>query len=232
MEAIRTAQRVYEWNSHLVAAQFTRQVTGTPAALAHTARGYNTLELAAADEAQAHRLILVPNVFRIADLVSAQFEIACTADLAAGTEIAFGLCNTVNDDPDLIDEGVWFKIDDDNTVVGESDDNLGADEDDVVTGMTAGLAFRNYGINFRDGVWMGDPRGGGAVGGSGKIELQIENAQGLMRTVAPGTQFRLDRAAGPLTPFVQITKAGNDTLGSVHIRQIRIRMRDTTINAV
>jgi hypothetical protein len=232
MEAIRSAQRVYEFNSHLLAAQMTRQITGTPAALAHTAPGYLTLALAAINEAEAHRLILVPAVFRIADLVSVEFEVACTAALDAGTEVAFGLCATVNDDPDLIDQGIWFRVLDTNVVVAESDDNAGNDIDDVATGMAAGLAFRNYVINFRDGVWLGDPRVGGSVGGSGKIELAIENAQGLLSPVARGTQFRLDTAVGPLTPFIQITKGVAVTVGSVFIRHLRIRMRNQALAAV
>jgi hypothetical protein len=232
MEAIRQAQRVDDLTSQAIAALFTRQITGTPAALAQTANGFVTLALAAAVEVQAHRLILLPNPYRLQDLVSINFEIACSANLPANTEVAFGLARTINDDPDLIDEGVWFKILDDNTVVGESDDNAGNDIDDVPLNVSAGVAFRNYSINFRDGVWLGDPRGGGSVGGRGKIELQVETAQGLLRTVAGGTQFRLDNAVGPVTPFIQITKAAANTLGAVYVRHITVRRRIPSFNAV
>jgi hypothetical protein len=204
--------------------EFTRSITNTPAALALTDGGYVTLALAVTNEAEAHRLSYGAGAFRVEDLQWAKFRLAVDANLPANTQVAFGLAGSPQDDPDNNANGVWFKILADNTVVVESDDGV-TDVDDVATPMTAGLTFRTYLLNFRDGMFRKDPRLGGNEGGYRAILPSIENANGVIREVARSTQFTLDGATATLQPFVQIAKTSSTDWAHLFVQEIEIAVK-------
>jgi hypothetical protein len=224
MQSVHNDVLVHRWGPMEIYKQFTRAITGTPQALALSSGGYVTLGLAATSEAEAHRLSYGAAAFRIADLQWAKFRIACDADLPSATQIAFGLAGSPQDDPDNTAEGVWFKILADNTVVVESDDGT-TDQDDKTTGMSAGLTFRTYFLNFRDGMFKKDIRLGGNEGGYKAILASIENSNGVLRDVARSTQFTLSAASGPLQPFVQIVKTSSTNWAHLFVQEIEVAVK-------
>jgi len=200
-----------------------QQKTGTPGAIVGVDDGLK-IPLAATVEAEANRLYMGSRPYRVADLVFAKFVVACSATLPAGAGIAFGLAKTPADDPDANDEGVWFKVLAGNSVVVESDDGT-TDVDDVDTALTLGLTFKVFHLNFRDGVWQGDPRSGGAVGGPSAIIASMDNAAGNLVPVGRGSRLTLAAASGPLQPFCQITKGSQYSGQNLYVREIEIGYR-------
>lgn len=224
MDPLHNDVIVHRWSALDLYKLFTREITGTPAALALSSGGYVTLALEATVEAEAHRLILGAPAFALADIQYAKFRVACMADLPANTQISLGLAGTPTDDPDSIAEGVWAKVLADNAIVIESDDGT-TDVDDAVTGMSLGLDFRNIVFNFRDGMWRNDIRSGGNEGGYKSIMASVENANGVLRPVARSTQFTLADASGPLQPFVQIVKTSSSDWAHLFVKEIEIGVR-------
>lgn len=210
-------------NGTQLAWPWVQAITGTPGAIRNN-NGVLKIPLAATVEAECNRLYMADLAYRIADLVAARFVVACSAALPAGVGIAFGMAHTPADDPDNINQGVWFRVLAGNTVVCESDDGT-TDVDDVATGQSLGLKLRQFVINFRDGVWQGDPRDGGAVGGYKAIQMAMHNASGILIPVAAGTKFTLAAAGGPLQPFLQIFKSSVYTGPNLYVKEIEIEYK-------
>ena len=213
---------VRRWGAVEIAKQFTRAVTGTPTALAMV-NGCVALGLEATEEAEAHA-VTSGEQFRIADLQYLQIVAACSANLGANSGIALGLCKTRNNAPDSINEGVWFRVMDDNTVRAESDDGT-TDVDDKLTNLSAGLTLKRFVFNFRDGWWKRDIRAGGHQGGSAAVQLSMDNAAGNLVPVCRGDQFTLAAASGPLEIFAQIVKASSADTGILYIKEIELGVK-------
>jgi hypothetical protein len=200
---------------------FRQATTGTPGNIV-AVNGSLRLPLAATTEVECNRLHMGVTPYRIADLVWAKFVVACTADLGAASQVAFGLGKTLADDPDSLDEGVWFKAGGDHVVVMESDDGT-TDVDDIATGITLGATFQLFYFDFRNGVWTNDPRGGGSYGGESAIQASVMNSTtGKLRPVARGTRFTLGAAVGGLQPFAQIAKSSASDTGYLYVQEIEI----------
>lgn len=213
---------VRRWGALEIYKNFTRTVTGTPTALA-LSNGVVALGLEATSEAEAHALTSGEK-FRIADLQYLQIVAACSADLGANSGIQLGLCATRNDAPDSINEGVWFRVMDDNTVRAESDDGT-TDVDDKLTNLSLGLTLKRFVFNFRDGFWRRDVRAGGNQGGSSAVQLSMDNAAGNLMPVCRGDQFTLAAASGPLEIFAQIVKASSADTGILYLKEIELGVK-------
>ena len=240
MDAIRHLSTLRH-DSHLIESLWTRTTTGTPEALVQAAMGYVTLQLnnnLPADpldprEAQAHRLTLGTRPFRIVDLIWVEFEMASSENLEAGVTLAFGLARTNNDDVDAIDEGIWWKRTGANMFVDNRDGVV--DLVDVPVAESVHEQFKRFRFNFRDGVWLGDPRDGGSRGASAAIVPEQEVDRGnynQLRPAARGTRFTLGGATDTVAPFIQVTKVA-DVMSSaaLHIRSFRAALRNVPFDA-
>jgi hypothetical protein len=210
---------VRRWSALEIFKNFTRATTGTPTALA-LANGCVALGLENTNEAEAHALTS-GETFRIADLQYLRIVAACSANVGANSGIQFGLCETRNNAPDSINEGVWFRVMDDNTVRAESDDGT-TDVDDKLTNLSLGLTLKQFVFNFRDGMWKRDIRSGGNLGGKAAILLSMDNAAGNLAPVCRSDQFTLNAATGPLQIFAQIVKASSTDTGILYLREIEL----------
>lgn len=213
---------VRRWGALEIFKNFTRATTGTPTALA-LSNGAVALGLEATNEAEAHAL-LSGETFRIADLAYLRIVAACSANLGANSGIAFGLCETRNNAPDSINEGVWFRVMDDNTVRAESDDGT-TDVDDKLTNLSLGLTLKQFVFDFRSGMWRRDIRSGGNQGGTKAIQLSMDNAAGNLAPVCRGDQFTLAAASGPLQVFAQIVKASSTDTGILYLKEIELGVK-------
>ncbi len=235
MDAVREPQLITRHDNFLIQSLWTRQVQGTPAATVdQTAGGFLTIALAAADEAQTHRVTLLDQPFRIADLISVEFEVACAAALPATVRVAFGLCETVNNDATAIAEGIWFSQVSDGALLVSSTDGTTVVAN-VTTGETLGTTFRRCRLNFRDQAWLNDARDGGSVGGVDAIGVSVEQLrQGYnqLRPVARGTRFGLGAGTGPFHPFFQIHKTGGVHVTAAYFRNFRVTTRNVPFAAV
>ncbi len=201
--------------------EFIQATTGTPGDIVAADKGVLSLPLAATEEAECNRLLQSIAPYRLADLKRVKFVVACSANLGDDSEIAFGICDTPNDDPDSIDDGAWFKVLADNTVVCESDDGTN-DNDDVATGQSLGTTLREFVIDFTTGVWRKDPRDGGAVGGSAAVQFKMTDSNGLLRQVAKSTQFDISNCTDELQLFAQIYKSSSTDTGNLYIKEIQV----------
>jgi hypothetical protein len=213
---------VRRWGALEIYKNFTRAVTGTPTALALSG-GVVAMGLEDTAEAEAH-VLTSGEKFRIADLQYLRIVAACSANLGANSGIQFGLCTTRNNAPDSINEGVWFRVMDDNTVRAESDDGT-TDVDDKLTNLSLGLTLKQFVFNFRDGFWRRDVRAGGNQGGKSSVLLSMDNAAGNLVPVCRGNQFTLADASGPMEIFAQIVKASSSDTGILYLAEIELGIK-------
>ncbi len=208
--------------------EFIQQTTGTPGDIVAIDNGVLKLPLAATEEAECNRMIQSIAPYRVADLKRVRFVCACSANLGDDSEVAFGVCDTPNDSPDSIDDGVWFKVLADNTVVVESDDGV-TDVDDKATGQSLGTTLREFVLDFSTGVWRKDPRDGGAVGGYKAVMPSMSNASGNLTPVCRGTQFDLTNVTERLQLFAQIYKASSTDTGNLYIASIEVEYKQQLV---
>jgi hypothetical protein len=236
MDASREALVTVRHDSQMIQSLWTRTVTGGPAALAQSASGFLTIALAAANEAQAHRLHLATQPFRPQDLVWMEFEVALAAVVAAEVTVAFGLAQTNNDDFAAINGGVWFRKTAAGLVLIDARDSVGTNAvAGAVTGQDLGTTFRRFRLNFREGVRLGDPRFGGSVGGRSMIQASIETLRGTynqLQPVARGAQLDLGAQVESLAPFVQIVKTGGVAVTAMYLRNFKLAYRNVPFAAV
>ena len=234
MDAVREPLLITRHDNHLIESLWTRQTQGTAAALAQTAGGFLTVALAATPEAQTHRLTLLNQPFRIADIVWVEFEVACAATLEAEVRVAFGLCAAVNNVAPSIAEGIYYhQVAAGELLINSTDGTT--TQTNVTTGETLGVTFRRCRLNFRDQAWLNDARDGGSVGGVDAIGASVEQLRigyNQLKPVARGTRFGLGAGTGPFNAFFQIHKTGGVHVTAAYFRNFTIATRNVPFAAV
>jgi len=197
-----------------------QEVTGSPPSITNY-NGFAKISVNATSQAQANRLhqgVHVP--FAIADIKEVRVVMAAN-DFGALVEAGVGLADNPTDDLDNISEGVYWKIDPDNAVYIEADDN--SDDDvSVAAGQSLGMAKREFVLDFHSGVLPQSPLKGGAVGARAHILASMTDANGRLKAVGRGSVISLDDSTARMQFFAQVSKASGTGTGAIFIERVEI----------
>jgi len=227
----RTGQLIYDFRGHL-AFPATASGVGTPWTIADTSSagaptfgglaggGYR---MAFASNTEIENLCLYFGdvlAFDIDDLIRFWAIVKTVATLDTATSLAFGLTGARNDAIDSIAQAALFRCIGDNNVVVESDDGTN-DNDDVVTGMTLGAAWKRFEINFAERNTSRDAPSL-SLGRKSNIGFYMSNDLGQLRRVAPNTRFDMSNYTAGLQPFFQLQKTSDNNTDNLDILQVGV----------
>lgn len=206
----------YTWNEE--------NTGSSSAALGSDADAVLTLE--ATDEAQCTALNFGGARFDIDRLRRVEI-VAKVGTLAATEEIALGVYDAHDDDPDSVAVGALFRCDGTNAITLETDDGTN-DVDDVAAGEDATAdTYRRYVIDFASGVRANDPRAGGNGGGKADVRFFVGNANGNLRAVGQSQIFDMSNYSGSLQPCLLIAKASGTGTTALSVREVIIELDES-----
>jgi len=186
--------------------------------------GAMELTLDATNEAQNIGLLMGDVlVYDIDDLIRINIIAAVSAGLNAAVSAAFGVAGARNDAIDSIAQHVLFRCIGSNALVAESDDGT-TDVDDIATGMSLGVAFRRFTIDFAEGMLSQSPPSL-SKGGKADVRLGISAPNGSMRRVGEGTRFDVSAYSGGLQLFAQLQKTANVAVATLFLLEYEVEYR-------
>lgn len=201
-----------------------QEKTGAPPDI-ETYNGALKIALNATSQAQANRAFFGDDLpFRIEDIKEIRFVVAAD-DFGALVEAAFGIAGNPTDDPDDIVEGLFWRVDADNAVSVEVDDNVSNDTA-VAASQSLGTTFREFVLDLHSGVLQADPRSGGPVGARACIQPSMTNAAGKLARVARSSVLSMAGTSGRFGLFMQISKASGTGAGAIYVREVEVVLKN------
>ena len=184
-----------------------------------------TLTIDATSEAQAANLLQGDVLlYDIDDLIRITGKAKLsTASLGSGIDAVFGLAGAYNATLDTIAQSCWFKCAGSNSVVIETDDGT-TDNNDVATGLSLGVEWRKWSIDFSRGVLSQGPPAT-SKGGKASVRFFLENDLGQLMPVATNTNFDMSAYAGALQVFAAVRKASGTDAGALSLKDIEVEYR-------
>lgn len=163
--------------------------------------------------------------FTIADLISAEFVVSCTAAFNAATTLAFGMCSARNDAIASITAFAAFRVAaSTNVVTVESDD--GTNDNDAIStgGLTLGTTPKKFKILFADANYTREPPSL-SLGSTSNVQFEMGNAQGSARRVGAGTRFDMTNYTSGLQPFIQLQKTAATSTDYAILHSVKIEYK-------
>lgn len=166
--------------------------------------------------------------YDIDHLLRVDFWARCSASLAVGVDVAFGLAAARNDAIDSIAYHALFRVIGAAAAAGavtvETDDGVN-DNDDKATGQTLAATLKRFTIDFASGLTTISPPSA-SVGGKANVLFSMDNGSGLLTPVARNTRFDMSNYSSGLQLFAQLQKAAQADVASLYIRAIDVTRKE------
>lgn len=153
--------------------------------------------------------------YDIDDIIRFELWVKITASLNAAISAAWGLAGARNDAIDSIAQAALFRVIGNNTLVVETDDGT-TDKDDIATGETVAATYRRCVIDFSQGLLTQSPPAL-SKGGKADVRFFIDNNQGALKRIAPGTLFDMSAYSDGLQVFAQLQKTAATAVATLSI---------------
>jgi hypothetical protein len=141
--------------------------------------------------------------FKADDIHTFACRLKCVADITTAEYLVFGLRSARNDNPDTPTYNVQFKLAASTAIVLESDDGV-TDNDDKASAGTLSTTFKEFMIDFRQGL--------------SDIRFFASDASGKLVRLAPKTTFNAASLTGQfLQPFFVVGKASGTTTPGIYV---------------
>lgn len=209
---LNAIERYFDDFIAVMSAVWTKTITGTtPTILGITGEATGGIKLLLTNTSEAQIATLSHGdicSFKADNIKTATFRLKCTADITTAQTLVFGLTSARADDPDATASNVQFKLAASTAVVVECDDGT-TDTDDAATAATLSTAYKEFVIDFTNGL--------------SDIRFYASNAGGELERLAPRTTFSAAALTGDfLQPNIQLQKASGTTTPSVVVDYVSI----------
>jgi len=184
--------------------------------------GVYNLNLDATNEAQILCLSM-GDVLRydIDDLIRIEFIAGITSASLTGITAVIGLGSARNDTADTVAANAWFRFQGSFAALMETDDGT-TDTDDKATGQTLVTAvLRRFAIDFSVETQTVSPPGTSKKG-KANVHFYMDDANGYLKRVGQAQLFDMNAYTSGLQFLAQIQKASGTTLGTLHIKDVKV----------
>lgn len=161
--------------------------------------------------------------FKIDRLLAVEIFAAITASVPAAVSCAFGVASTRNDTLDTVTAAAWFRLNGNNNLLLESDDNVN-DVNTIATGLTLPTTIQRHVIQFDEGVQTISPPSQ-SKGGKANVLFSIENGRGQLRRVGQTQLFDMSNYTGGFQLFAQLQKTAAASVATLSIERFRVHYR-------
>lgn len=149
--------------------------------------------------------------FKANDLQTVTFRLKTGANITTAEELTFGMTSGRNDTTDSTTYNAQFKFAAANSLLVETDDNS-TNDDDNDTGIDGSTSFREYVIDFTQGL--------------ADVRFYCTNDAGELQRMLPATTFACTGMDGQyLQPNIQLQKTGGTTTPSFTLDFVEILYR-------
>lgn len=183
------------------------------------------LELALDNTAEVQNLCLyfgdqLP--YSIDKLIQVDIWAKLSAGLAAAVSAAVGVASARNDAIASISARALFRASGNNNLVLDGADGTHT-QSAIATGLTWSTTVLRFCLSFKEGIVTVER--GLSTGGKSRVGYAAENGQGLLRPLAPTTQFDLSAYSSGLQLFAQIQKTSNAATGTLSVQRAEVQYR-------
>lgn len=188
-----------------------------------TNNGFLELALDATNEVQNLCLYFGDQLpYDIDNLIQVDIWAKLSASLNAAVSAAIGVASARNDAIGSITARALFRASGNNNLILDGADGTNT-QSGIATGLTWSTTPLRFCLSFKEGVVSVER--GNSTGGKSRVGYAAENAQGLLRPVAPGTQFDLSAYSGGLQLYAQIQKTAAAAAGTLSIQRAEVQYR-------
>jgi hypothetical protein len=145
---------------------------------------------------------------KVNDLRTVTFRLKTATNITTAQTLTFGMTSARADNTDNTTYNAQFKLAASTAILVETDDGS-TDDDDNDTGVTLSTSYKEFVIDFSNGI--------------SDVRFFVTDAGGDLRRVLGTTTFSLAGATGQyLQPNIQLEKSGGATTPSVDIDYVEI----------